>query len=233
MVKKIDSPLIFALIFILSFNLNAQDRVIHGMVTTFDSIALIGVTVEVKSTNQKVYTDSLGHFWAVCNHKDKLIVSANGFYTQKVKIADKIKIVAVNLNIKRDSKTGKIYNDGYSYVSDVNRLNAIASLDKNEADFSKYKDIYDLIEGRFSGVRIVDGEVIVRGINTFGPLTTNAALIIVNGIPVNETALSIIPPEDVKSIDIIKDGGAAIYGSRGANGVVVIQTRSGSDDFRK
>ena len=233
MKKRIFSSLSFALIFILSFNLKAQDRVIHGIVTTFDSIALIGVTVQIKSTNQKVYTDSLGHFWAMCNNKDKLKVLADGFYTQYVKLTDKIKFVAVNLNIKRDSKTGKIYNDGYSYVSDVDRLNAISSLDKNETDFSKYRDIYDLIKGRFSGVRIVDGEVIVRGNNTFGPLTTNAALIIVNGIPVNETALSIIPPEDVKSIDIIKDGGAAIYGSRGANGVVVIQTRSGSDDANK
>ena len=231
--KKIFSTMTFAFVFILSFSLNAQERVIHGMVTTFDSIALIGVTVEVKSTNQKVHTDSLGHFWAVCNNKDKLKVFADGFYNQNVKLTDKIKFVAVNLNIKRDSKTGKFYTDGYGYVSDVNRLNAIESLNNNEADFSKYQDIYDLIKGRFSGVRIVDGEVIVRGNNTFGPLTTNAALIIVNGIPSNESALSNIPPQDVKSIDIIKDGGAAIYGSRGANGVVVIQTRSGRDEIKK
>lgn len=231
--KKIFSLLIFVFIFTLTFNLKAQDRVIHGRVTTFDSIPLIGVTVEVKSTKQQVLTDSLGNFSVPCNKKDKLKVFADGFYNQNVKLNGKIKYAAINLDIKRDSKTGKIYTDGYGYVADKDRLNAIASLDKSELDFSKYKDIYDLIKGRFSGVRIVNGEVIVRGNNTFGPQTTNAALIVVDGIPSNESALSNIPPEDVKSIDIIKDGGAAIYGSRGANGVVVIQTRHGSDDRKK
>jgi len=231
--KKIFSLLTFAFILILTINLKAQDRVIHGRVTTFDSIPLIGVTVEVKSTKQQVLTDSLGNFSVACNKKDKLKVFADGFFKQNVKLTGKIKYAAVNLNIKRDSKTGKFYSDGYNYVADADRLNAMGSLDKNEVDFSKYKDIYDLIKGRFSGVRIVNGEVIVRGNNTFGPQTTNAALIIVDGIPSSESALSNIPPEDVKSIDIIKDGGAAIYGSRGANGVVVIQTRHGSDDRNK
>jgi len=231
--KKIFFPLIIIFIFGFFNSIYAQEHVIHGTVTTFDSIPLIGVTVEVKSTKQQVLTDSHGNFSVACNKKDKLSVFANGFFKQNVKLTGKIKFAAINLNMKRDEKTGKFYSDGYGYVADVDKLNAITSLDKNELDFSKYKDIYDLIKGRFSGVRIVNGEVIVRGNNTFGPTTTNAALIIVDGVPSSNSALSNIPPEDVKSIDIIKDGGAAIYGAQGANGVVVIQTRHGSDDRNK
>jgi TonB-dependent SusC/RagA subfamily outer membrane receptor len=110
----------------------------------------------------------------------------------------------------------------------VNKLNAISNLNTDDLDFSKYTDIYDLIRGRFSGVTVVNGEVIVRGKNTFDN-STNAALIVVDGVPRDESSLSNIPTDQVKSIDIIKDGGAAIYGVQGANGVVVIQTRRGDE----
>lgn len=229
MFKRIFFPSIFLSILLVSTNLYAQHRVIHGRVTTFENIPLTDVSIEVKSTNQKVLTDSLGNFAVSCNKKDKLKVFAHGFLKQNVKLKENTKFVAINLHLKANDKKGKYYAVGYGHVSDIDKLNAVTNLNQNELDFSKYKDIYDLIKGRFSGVRIVDGDVIVRGNNTFGNQTTNAALLVVDGIPSNQSALSNIPTEDVKSIDIIKDGGSAIYGSQGANGVVIIETRHGSD----
>ena len=94
-------------------------------------------------------------------------------------------------------------------------------------DFSQYRDIYELIQGRFAGVQIIGSDIVIRGINSIN--SSSAALIVVDGITVDAATLRSIPPIQVKSINVIKDGSAAIYGSRGANGVVIIETRRGDD----
>ncbi len=205
----------------------AQDRVIHGAVTTFDSIPLIGATIKVKSTKQEILTDSLGRFSVGCNTEDIFVVSANGFYNQKVKLTGNIKFAAINMRLKPGEKNRE-HAIGYGHVSDRNKLNAVASLDKDDIDFSQYSNIYELIKGRFAGVQVNNGEIIIRGINSIN--SSSAALIIVDGVPTDASALSSIPPIQVKSINVIKDGSSAIYGSRGANGVVIIETKRGGDD---
>jgi TonB-dependent SusC/RagA subfamily outer membrane receptor len=103
----------------------------------------------------------------------------------------------------------------------------LASLNSDDLDFSQYSNIYELIKGRFAGVQVVNGEIIIRGINSIN--SSSAALIVVDGVPVDGSALNSIPPVQVKSINVIKDGSSAIYGSRGANGVVLIETKRGND----
>ena len=83
--------------------------------------------------------------------------------------------------------------------------------------------MHDLISGRFAGVQIINNEIIIRGRSTF--IASNAALIIIDGIQSTEEYLFDLPPQDVQSINILKDGSAAIYGSRGANGVVLVETK--------
>jgi len=219
--------LVFLLVFIFSNNLTAQERIIHGTVTTFDSIPLIGASIKVKSTKQEVLTDTLGNFSVGCNKDDKLRVFAEGFYDQNVKLTSNIKFAAINLKLKPGEKARELA-IGYGHVADADKLNAVASLNKNDFDFSQYSNIYDLIKGRFAGVQIVGDDIIVRGINSIN--SSSAALIIVDGIPTTSSALSSIPPVQVKSINVIKDGSAAIYGSRGANGVVIIETKGGGED---
>ena len=153
-------------------------------------------------------------------------MSAPGFFTQKVKLDEKIKLAAINLKLKPGEKNRE-YAIGYGHVSDRDKLNALASLTSSDMDFSQYSSIYDLIKGRFAGVQVVNGEVIIRGINSIN--SSSAALIIVDGVPVDGSALSSIPPIQVKSINVMKDGSSAIYGSRGANGVVLIETKRGND----
>jgi TonB-dependent SusC/RagA subfamily outer membrane receptor len=87
--------------------------------------------------------------------------------------------------------------------------------------------MYDLIRGRFAGVQVVNGEIIIRGVNSIN--SSSAALIVLDGVTVNSSVLNTIPPVQVKNISIIKDGSAAIYGSRGSNGVVLIDTKRGND----
>lgn len=224
--KKIFAPIILTLALCISLAGNAQDRIIHGIVTTFDSIPLIDAEIQVRSTKQTVLTDSLGQFSVAVNSNDRLKVSANGFYNQRVKLEDKIKLVAVNLKLKPGEKNRE-YAIGYGHVSDKNKLNALANLNSDDMDFSQYSNLYEVIKGRFSGVQIMNGEIIIRGINSIN--SSSAALIIVDGIPVDGSMLGSIPPVQVKSINVIKDGSSAIYGSRGANGVVLIETKRGND----
>jgi TonB-dependent SusC/RagA subfamily outer membrane receptor len=207
---------------------SAQDRVIQGMVTTFDSIPLIGAEIKVKSTKQVLLTDTLGRFNVLVNPEDKLKVKAKGFYTQNVKLEDKTKLVLINLKLKSSPKARE-YAVGYGYVKDADKLNALAQLTRNDMDFSQYSNMYDVIRGRFAGVTIDgNGDIIIRGQNSIN--LSSAALIVVDGIPTDKSILQSISPSNVESINIIKDGSAAIYGSRGANGVVIIETRKGGDE---
>lgn len=217
---------VFILSIFLSFETSAQERVLHGVVTTFDSIPVIGATVKMLSTKQIVLTDSLGQFSIAFKNQDKLRISAGGFYSQKVKISGQIKVAAINLKLKPGEKNRE-YAIGYGHVSDRDKLNAVASLTKNDIDFSQYSNMYEVIRGRFAGVQVQNGEIIIRGINSIN--SSNAALIVVDGIISDGSVLSTIPPVQVKSINVLKDGGAAIYGSRGANGVVLIDLKKGGD----
>lgn len=212
----------FGFTFFFALYVTAQDKIIHGAVTTFDSIPLIGATVKVMSTKQTVLTDTLGNFSIGCKTKDKLKVTAHGFYDQKVKLTEEFKFAAVNLKIKPGEKNQE-YAIGYGHVKDRDRLAAVSNLNSDDVDFSIYSNMYDLIRGRFAGVRIVGGEIIIRGVNSIN--MSSAALIVVDGVPTSNSILSSLPPSQVKSIDVLKDGSTAIYGSRGANGVVLIETK--------
>jgi TonB-dependent SusC/RagA subfamily outer membrane receptor len=217
--------ILFPVIFI-SFFAEAQDRFIHGYVTTYDSIPLIGAEIEVKSTKQTVLTDSLGRFSVPVNQKDRLKVSANGFFPRRIRLDENIKIAVINLKMKPGNKKGE-YSAGYYHVSYENNVSNIEKLDQSGLDFSHYRNVYDLIEGRFSGVRVVNGEIIIHGEGSL--MLSNSALIVVDGFPVDSNELESIRPVDIKNINIIKDGSAAIYGARGANGVVIIETKQGKD----
>ena len=127
--------LILILIAITSFAF-AQDKTLVGKVTTFDSIPLIGVDVLVKSTKQSFKTDSLGRFQVFCDPEDKLEISAKGFYSQKVKVENEIRMILVNLKLKKGDNNlemaGRYVNVGYGYVSSKDLLYAVSSANTND-----------------------------------------------------------------------------------------------------
>jgi len=225
MKKLIIQIIIFSIfVFYSTFILFGQEKVIQGKVTTFESIPLIGTSIKVKSTKEVVYSNTLGLFTVSCLPKDKLKVTARGFSNQNVKIEGKIKYVFVNLKLKPGPESREIA-IGYGHVKDKDKLYAISSLNEKDMDFSQYTDIYDIIRGRFTGVQISGGEIIIRGRQTF--LGSDAALLVVDGVVVDEIYFGSIPTVNIKSINVLKDAAASIYGSRGANGVVIVETKRG------
>ena len=209
----------------------AQDKTLVGKVTTFDSIPLIGVDIIVKSTKMVYKTDSLGRFQVFCNPEDKLEFNANGFYAQKVKVDKGIRLMLINLKLKKGNDNmdlaSRYVNVGYGYVDSKSLLNSVASLNKNDIDFSVYTNMFDLIQGQFPGVTVQGNQIIVRGTNTIYGVEANAALIVIDGAIVSAQDLANLSPLDVQSIDVLKDGSSSVYGSRGANGVVLIETKKG------
>lgn len=196
-----------------------------GKVTTLGDVPLIGAEVTVKSTKETVYTDSTGVFKAQCDWNDKLKIKAEGFVTENVKVSEKIRVVAVNLQPKANNMNRE-YDIGYGKVSEANRSSAVSGLNDNDTEFTRYKDMYELIQSNFAGVQIRNGEILVRGASSFN--SSSAALIVVDGVISDSDILRQIRPINVKSINIIKDGSTAVYGARGANGVVIIETKKGS-----
>ncbi len=205
----------------------AQTRMVNGEVFTFDSIPLINANIKVKSSKTEVKTDNNGRFAVECTPDDMLTVSAKGFSSEKVKIAEISGSVNVNLKLKPgDKNRDAAINSGH--IGNVESFNAIVSKLNNDEDFSQYSNIYEIIQGKFPGVQILNGEIIIRGLSSLELNATNngnGALVVVNGVINNSNILNTLPTSQVKSIKILKGSESAIYGSRGANGVVAIQTK--------
>lgn len=204
----------------------AQHKTVFGTVTTFDSIPLIGVNIQVKSSKKVFHSDTLGHFTVTCLPEDKLKVTAFGFTRRNIRIDEKVKYVLVNLKLKPAPKSAEIA-VGYGYVKDKEKLFAVSNLNSGELDFSQYQNIYDIISGRFPGVHVENGEIIIRGSQSI--MGSNAALLVLDGAIVDAGSFAAIPTSDIASIDILKDASAAIYGVRGSNGVVIVKTKRGKE----
>lgn len=204
--------------------LSGQERKIQGMVTTFESIPLVNAAIVAQSREDTVHSDSLGMFTIACEPKDRLRVSARGFATQRVRIRDNTRMVLVNLRLLPGPENRDLA-VGYGHVKDADKLYAVSNVNEDDTDFSKYSSIYDIISDSFSSSVQVrsDGEIVIRGSPS---LTGNdAALLIVDGREVSAFDFGNLNTADIASINILKDASAAVYGSRGANGVVIVETK--------
>ena len=113
-------------------------------------------------------------------------------------------------------------NVGYGTVRKSDLTQSVSSLQVKENEVQGYRDIYEYLEGRVAGVEVTyDKRIIVRGVNTVNGSTD--PLILVDGQEWQD--ISALNPNDIKSIDVLKGSATAIYGVRGANGVILITTK--------
>ena len=206
--------------------LNAQMKTVEGRITTYNEIPVLNAQILVKSSKQKFTSDSLGLFSVQCSLKDKLSVSAEGFVTTRVKIGEQTKFALVNLNLK-SAPGAKEVAVGYGHVKDRDKLYAMSGRDSDEFNYSSYRNIYEALVGLFPGVQIINGEVIIRGSVSFE--TSASALIIVDGREVSGDSFGNILPSDIARITILKDASTAVYGVKGGNGVVIVETKRGEE----
>lgn len=204
----------------------AQLKTINGKVTGFHKFPFKNIVVVAKDTKSRALTDENGEFSIVCKEGETLIFESKSCQRKKLKVKNAEDSVFVNLVFKNNKKSRE-YAVGYGIISEQNLTYAVSNLNHKNINTNSYTDIYEMIKGRFAGVSVQsNNEIIIRGKSTI--YGKNSALLIVDGLPVND--LSYLNPQDVKSIDVLKDASASIYGSRGANGVVLVTTKTTAED---
>jgi len=203
---------------------NAQIKTVVGKVTAFEEIAVLNAAIQVKSTGEVVCSDSTGSFSAKTGMNDILLVSAEGFTKRKVRINEETTVVIVNLSLIRKKEAAELA-VGYGHVKDKEKLYAMSSIENSNTDYSRYRNIYQILTDNFTGVQVINGEVIIRNSNSFA--SGNAALLIVDGKEVDNLTFGSILPNDIQKVSVLKDASASVYGTRGGNGVVIVETRRG------
>lgn len=214
--------------------LNAQSKPISGTVTDGDlGGPLPGVTVLVKGTSKGTATDFDGNFSLnVENANATLVFSFIGYVTQEISIAGK---TTVNLVLQTDTAgLDEVVVIGYGTARKSDLTGSVVSISGDDLKEQPIANVAEALTGRLAGVQITSSEgspdaninIRVRG---GGSITQDSSpLIIVDGFPVN--SINDVSSSDIANISVLKDASStAIYGSRGANGVVIITTKSGKE----
>lgn len=210
---------------------------------------LAGVNVIVKGTTQGTTTDSYGKFSLSADQKDILIFSFIGFTPFETQVGDRT-IIDIVLQEDVQSLNQVVINAGYWTVKEKEQTGNIARITADEIKSQPVSNPLQAMSGRMAGVLVTQEtgvagggiQIQIRGKNSIS--SGNDPLYIIDGIPVVSTSLksnsfgsalgagspfSTINPNDIESIEVLKDGAAtAIYGSRGANGVILITTKKGA-----
>ena len=203
---------------------------VKGKIVDDKGEPLIGATVQQKGTTVGVMTNASGNFSLTVPSDATLVVSYVGCSTQEIFVGGKTDIGTITLasDVKELEQVVVI---GYGTQRKVDLTGSVAIVNAEEMKKVSHSNISTMLEGKVAGVQITsDGQpgadptVRIRGIGSFG---STAPLYIVDGVPMG-TTIRDFSPNDIETLQVLKDASAAaIYGSRAANGVVIITTKQG------
>jgi TonB-dependent starch-binding outer membrane protein SusC len=210
-----------------------EERIsVHGKVTTEQGDALQGVTVSVDEPNATVITNSKGEYNITADENATATFSFVGYETQIVPVNGRTQI---NISLKESiSNLADVVVIGYGSVKKTDLTGSVASISAKDITRVPSTNLISAIEGEVSGVNIIQatgdpgsiGIIRIRGANSISP-GANDPLYVVDGLLLS-TLGNNFSLNDVQSMQVLKDASAtAIYGSRGANGVVIITTKRG------
>ena len=213
----------------LSIN-QTNNITVKGKIVDEKGESLIGATVQQKGTTNGVITDADGNFSLTVPSDASLVVSFVGYLTQEVFVGGKADfgIITLDSDIKELEQVVVI---GYGTQRKVDLTGSVAIVDAEEMKKVSNSNMSTMLQGKVAGVQITsDGQpgadpiVRIRGIGSFG---STAPLYVVDGVPMG-TTIRDFSPNDIETLQVLKDASAAaIYGSRAANGVVIITTKQG------
>lgn len=210
-----------------------QNETCGGIVKDASGQPVIGASVMVKGTQNGNVTDVDGRFSLRGGVKrgDIIVISYIGCQTQEVKWNGG----SLNITLKEDERTlDEVVVVGYGTQKKVNVIGSIATVDSKTLESRSVPDVSNMLTGQMSGVTITQssgnpgddaGTIRIRGVGSFG--ATPSPLVLVDGLP---GSLSDLTPADIDNISVLKDASsAAIYGSRAANGVILVTTKKGRE----
>lgn len=214
-------------------------RTLKGTVSDINGQPLIGVTVAVKESKKAVVSDTKGNFQLTLQPQEKtLLFTYIGYQEKTVTPGDK-KELSVVMN-EAVSQMNDVVVIGYGTVRRRDLTGSVASVNMPDLQKAPVKTFDEALAGRVAGVQVTSSEgqpgsninITIRGNNSI--TQSNFPLFVIDGFPVESASdysinpINTLDPNDIESIDILKDASAtAIYGARGANGVVIVTTKRG------
>lgn len=225
--------------FILFFSvLSSYGQIaINGKVVDENKLPIIGASVSVKGTKTGTITDIDGAFKINVPQKKSIItVSFIGFASQEIIVGTK---TSFDIVLK---ESGVMLNEvvaiGYASVKKGDLTGSVGKVEMKDLNKAPVLSFDQALGGRIAGVQVVSGDgqpgaeanIVIRGSNTISDNADGGPLYVIDGFPTTDPNASAYNPNDIESIDILKDASAtAIYGARGANGVIIITTKRGSE----
>jgi len=228
----------FALFFCLllaSSLVSAQQQSISGTVTDEKNEPLIGASILVKGTTTGTVTDVDGRYTVQASPTDVLILSYIGYVSQEVTVGSR---TTVNTTLALDAKVlDEMVVVGYTTQSKKLATGAMSQIKTEEALAVPITNAGEALQGRASGVTVVTGgqpgSTPVIRIRGFGSTNNNGPLYIIDGMQTTDgSVLAQIDPNNIASMNVLKDASAAIYGARASNGVIIITTKTGGINMK-
>lgn len=208
-----------------------QAKTVTGTVTDVNGEPIIGANIRIKGTTTGTITDIDGNFSIEAEPQSVIEVSYIGYLTQETVINNQ---KSIRFLLKEDTKTlDEVVVIGYGVQKKADLTGSVANINTEKLNTQSNANIGQALQGKIAGVDIVSQggapgsgtRIMVRGIGT---LNNASPLYIVDGMYMN--SIDHITPNDIASIDVLKDASsAAIYGSRAANGVIIVTTKEGSN----
>lgn len=209
----------------------AQTKTVTGTVKDAQGTIMPGVSIFEKGTSNGTTTDSDGKFNITVKQDAVLVFSFIGTKPQEINVSNQ---TAIDLTLQEDAnQLDELVVIGYGTVERKNLSSSVSTINNKELKDIPINSAAQALSGRLAGVQVItaegapDADVKVRVRGGMSITGDNSPLYVVDGIQV-EDALSNLSPQDIESLTVLKDASAtAIYGSRGANGVVIITTKGG------
>ena len=227
-IGKLALLLLFSL---LSTSLSAQNKKISGKVIDEKHQPVLGASVVVKGTTKGTTTDFDGNFTIDVPAKATLSVSFIGYHTQNVAVGNQNQLTIV---LKEEQEQlDEVVVVGYGTVRKKDLTGAVTSVSNKALKEKPIANAGEALQGRAAGVQVTSagkpGDNVsfrIRGIST---INNSEPLLVIDGVP-TDLGINALNVDDIENIDVLKDASAtAIYGSRGANGVVLITTKKGKN----
>ena len=221
--------LVLAMTIWSSLALMAQQITVTGTVTDSDGEPLIGASVIVPGSGSGVSTDFNGNYTVQANPQGTLRFSYIGYESKSVQIEGRSTIDVVLL--ENTAMLDEVVVVGYGQMKKSDLTGAVGSMGAKDIKDVPVASVGQAMQGRISGVQVIDaakpGDNVNIKIRGLGSTRNCDPLVVIDGVP-TDLGINAINPQDIERLDVLKDASAtAIYGSRGANGVVMITTRKG------
>lgn len=221
--------LIFLCAFFSMQVLAQNQKKFTGTIVDVKGETIIGASILIKGTSSGTVSDIDGRFLLDAPDNSTIVVSYMGFLSQEISLAGKSSIEIV---LKEDTKIlDELVVVGYGVMKKSDLTGSLSSIGSKVLQDKPVANIGEALQGRAAGVQIVNsgapGSNVSIRIRGLGTINNSDPLLVIDGVP-TDMPLNAINQNDIETIDILKDASAtAIYGSRGANGVVLISTKKG------